>query len=254
LNTILQVQIGVSSLEDIVREAIEAIDDRARQIVFACANSHSMNVSRRDELFKAALMDAEHVVADGAGVRLVARLSGKDVGPRIIGQEYFEALMGKMQSRGAGRVFFFGSSEVTLDRIGQCFERKYPDLTFCGSISPPYGEWSVQENQQFLTRINEARPDVLWVGMTAPKQEKWVYENRNKLDVPVIGSIGAVFDFFAGTVKPSPPWVRRLGLEAAYRLVMEPRRLWRRVLISNVTFVIYGSWYELRNLKNSAGK
>jgi N-acetylglucosaminyldiphosphoundecaprenol N-acetyl-beta-D-mannosaminyltransferase len=254
LNTILQVPIGVLSLDDIVQEAIAAIDGRARQIVFACANSHSMNVSRRDELFRAALLDAEQVVADGAGVRFVARLCGKDVGPRIIGQEYFETLMAKLQSRGAGSVFYFGSSEVTLDRIGQRFERKYPDLTFCGSISPPYGEWSVQENQQFLTRINEARPDVLWVGMTAPKQEKWVYENRRKLDVPVIGSIGAVFDFFAGTVKASPPWIRRFGLEAVYRLAMEPRRLWRRVLVSNVTFVIYGSWYELRNLKNSGGK
>jgi N-acetylglucosaminyldiphosphoundecaprenol N-acetyl-beta-D-mannosaminyltransferase len=254
LNTILQVPIGVLSLDDIVQEAIAAIDGRARQIVFACANSHSMNVSRRDELFRAALLDAEQVVADGAGVRFVARLCGKDVGPRIIGQEYFETLMAKLQSRGAGSVFYFGSSEVTLDRIGQRFERKYPDLTFCGSISPPYGEWSAQENQRFLTEINEARPDVLWVGMTAPKQEKWVYENRRKLDVPVIGSIGAVFDFFAGTVKASPPWIRRFGLEAVYRLAMEPRRLWRRVLVSNVTFVIYGSWYELRNLKNSGGK
>jgi N-acetylglucosaminyldiphosphoundecaprenol N-acetyl-beta-D-mannosaminyltransferase len=253
LNTILQVPIGVSSLEDIVQDAVVAIDNRGGQLVFACANSNSMNVSRRDELFKSALLDADHVVADGSGVRFVAKLVGKDVGPRIIGQEYFEALMNKLQSRRAGRVFFFGSSNETLDRISQSFSRKYPDLTYCGSISPPYGEWSDRDNQRFLAEINEARPDVLWVGMTAPKQEKWVLENRRELDAPVIGSIGAVFDFFAGTVKASPSWIRKLGLEAAYRLAMEPRRLWRRVLVSNVTFVIVGSWHELRNRKNTVG-
>lgn len=254
MNTILGVPIGVSSLNDIVHEAIETIDSRDRQLVFACANSNSMNVSRKDRIFREALINADHVVADGSGVRLVGRLSGKDVGPRIIGQEYFEALMSELQSRGEGKVFFFGSSESTLHRISQRFEKEYPDLTLCGCISPPYGNWSEHENRQFLDRINEVRPDVLWVGMTAPKQEKWVYENRAKLDVPVIGSIGAVFDFFAGTVKASPAWMRRLGLEAAYRLLMEPRRLWRRVLISNVTFVIYGSWYELRNSRTTASR
>jgi N-acetylglucosaminyldiphosphoundecaprenol N-acetyl-beta-D-mannosaminyltransferase len=181
-----------------------------------------MNMSRRDKKFRQALLDADQVVADGSGVRFVARLAGKDVGPRIIGQAYFEALMKKLKSRNSGRVYFFGSSEATLNLIDQRFKRDYPEL--------------------------------LWVGMTAPKQEVWVYENRRSLDVPVIGSIGAVFDFFAGTVKSSPQWVRTIGLEALYRLAMEPRRLWRRVLISSVTFLIYGSWYELRERMSPSGR
>lgn len=246
MSEILGVPIGAASLEDIAEEAIAAIEDREMQIVFACSNSHSMNMSREDEVFRLALLDADQVVADGAGVRFVARLVGKDVGPRIIGQEYFDAVMDKLRSRGSGRVFFFGSTEATLDLIAQRFRRDYPELTICGVISPPFGDWSRQRNGEFVRRINEAQPDVLWVGMTAPKQEKWVYENRRALEVPVIGSIGAVFDFFAGTVKASPLWIRRLGLEALYRLAMEPKRLWRRVLVSNVTFVVYGSWYEMR--------
>jgi N-acetylglucosaminyldiphosphoundecaprenol N-acetyl-beta-D-mannosaminyltransferase len=254
LNTILQIPVGVSSLEDIVDEAIAAINNRDRQLVFACANAHSMNVSRKDELFRAALLNADHVVADGSGVRFVARLCGKDVGPRIIGHEYFEALMSELQLRGAGRVFFFGSSEVTLDRIAQRFHNTYPDLTFCGSISPPYGDWSDTQNQQFIADINAARPDVLWVGMTAPKQEKWIFMNRSALNVPILGSIGAVFDFFAGTVKVAPLWVRRLGMESVFRLAQEPRRMWKRVLGSSVIFVIYGSWYELRNLTKASSR
>ena len=89
-----------------------------------------------------------------------------------------------------------------------------------------------------VSRINDANPDVLWVGMGAPKQEKWVYRNRNALQAPLIGSIGAVFDYFAGTNPPPPRWVRRCGLETPYRLMREPRRLWRRALISNLMFVI----------------
>jgi N-acetylglucosaminyldiphosphoundecaprenol N-acetyl-beta-D-mannosaminyltransferase len=254
LSKILEIPIGVSSLEDIAQDAVAAIDGRAGQIVFACANAHSMNMSRRDKKFRQALLDADQVVADGSGVRFVARLAGKDVGPRIIGQAYFEALMKKLKSRNSGRVYFFGSSEATLNLIDQRFKRDYPELTFCGATSPPFGEWSDEANEEFLAKINDARPDVLWVGMTAPKQEVWVYENRRSLDVPVIGSIGAVFDFFAGTVKSSPQWVRTIGLEALYRLAMEPRRLWRRVLISSVTFLIYGSWYELRERMSPSGR
>jgi len=244
---ILQVPIGVPSLEHIVDQALVAMTDGDRQIVFACANSNSMNVTRQDAEFRAALCDADQVVADGVGVKVVAGLVGKHVGPRIIGQDYFCGVMAACQDRGFGRVFFLGSAPETLERIKRRFQSRYPDLTLCGTLSPPFGEWSEEENEHFIEQINASRPDVLWVGMTAPKQEKWVYRNRSKLEVPVIGSIGAVFDFFAGTVRASPPWVRKLGLEAGYRLAMEPRRLWRRVLVSNVTFVLYGAWHELRS-------
>jgi N-acetylglucosaminyldiphosphoundecaprenol N-acetyl-beta-D-mannosaminyltransferase len=208
-----------------------------------------MNVARRDGTFRRALLDADQLVADGSGVRTVARLAGKDVGPRIIGQQYYESLMGRLQSRGQGRVFFFGSSQSVLNLIEQRFATEYPDLTLCGAISPPFGDWPGEKNREFIETINAADPDILWVGMTAPKQEKWVYENRRKLDVPVVGSIGAVFDFFAGTVKASPDWIRRCGMEALYRLAAEPKRLWKRVLLSNVAFVCVGVRDEVLRLR-----
>lgn len=244
-DSLLGIPIGVTSLEEAVVSAHRAIDGGTGQIVFSCANSHSLNVTRTDQTFRAALIDADQLVADGSGVTLIARLARKDVGPRIIGHEYFLAIMSSLQSRGRGRVFFFGSSQAVLDRIEGRFARDYPALTLCGTISPPYGEWSEETNEGFIEAINAARPDVLWVGMTAPKQEKWTYHNRRKLSVAVIGNIGAVFDFYAGTVKASPALLRRLGLESFYRLAMEPRRLWRRVLVSNLDFVRIGVWQEV---------
>lgn len=245
---ILGIRVGVQSLRQAAEDALEAVEKSDRQIVFACANSNSMNVARRDADFRAALQDADQLVADGVGVTLVARLAGKDVGPRIIGQDYFEAVMKGLARRGHGRVFFFGSSEDVLRKIRQRFQKEFPQLELCGAVSPPFAEWDEIRNDQFIEAINAARPDVLWVGMTAPKQEKWVWRTRKRLGVSVIGNIGAVFDFYAGTVKPSPKWIRRLGLEAAFRLAIEPIRLWRRVLLSNFSFVFVGLWTEVLRL------
>lgn len=224
---------------------MQAVESRDRQIVFACTNANAMNVSCRDEHFRDALGDADHVVADGAGVSVIARLAGKDVGPRISGHQYYDAVMKALNTRGSGRVFYFGSSTRVLESIRRRFISEYPNLSLAGTISPPFGVWSDARNDAFVEEINAARPDVLWVGMTAPKQEKWVYQNRRRLDVPVIGSVGAVFDFFAGTVRPAPAWVRRIGFEAVYRLAVEPKRLWRRVLLSNVNFIRLGLWHEV---------
>lgn len=244
-DTLLGIPIGVPSLEEATAEALAAVERRRGQVVFACANSHSMNVARNDRLFRSALLDADQLVADGAGVSAVARLAGKNVGPRITGHRYFEAMLDALRLRGGGRVFFFGSSQPVLERIRARFAAEYPTLTLCGMLSPPFGDWSKEDNDRFVHAINSTQPDVLWVGMTAPKQEKWVFENRRALWVPVIGSIGAVFDFFAGTVSPSPAWIRSCGLEAFYRLAAEPKRLWRRVLVSNFTFLRIGIWTEV---------
>lgn len=182
------------------------------------------------------------VVADGIGVTVMARLVGVPIGPRITGTDYFHAVLGALQQRGGGRVFFFGSSQQVLDLIVKRFVADFPSLTLCGTLSPPFGEWSDEENRRMVQVINEAKPDVLWVGMTAPKQEKWVEFNRRELNAPMIGSIGAVFDFYAGTYSRAPQWMCRMGLEWAYRFLLEPRRMWRRNFLSAPRFV----WLVLR--------
>lgn len=233
---LLDIPIDCKSLPVAVEDSFAAIEGQRPQVVFACANPHSLVVAQHDRGFQSALAQADFVVADGIGVSLMARLAGVQIGPRITGTEYFEAVLTGLQHQGDGRVFFFGSAQHVLDRISRRFAAEFPSLTLCGTLSPPYGSWSDDENRRMIRVINAAKPDVLWVGMTAPKQEKWVEANRHKLIAPVIGSIGAVFDFYAGTYARAPQWVCRIGFEWAYRFILEPRRMWRRNFVSAPKF------------------
>jgi len=153
--------------------------------------------------------------------------------------------MRALNQRGAGRVFFFGSSEKVLNLIAHKMAHEFPRLQLSGALSPPFRSWTAEENASMIAAINAANPDVLWVGMTAPNQEKWVHENRDKLTVPVIGSIGAVFDFFAGTYPRAPNWMCLIGIEWVYRLIKEPRRMWRRNFISSPRFVALVLWRHI---------
>lgn len=242
VQTLLGVPISRKSLAIITQDSIAAIERKSPPVVFACANPHSIVVAQRDSSFLSALTEANIVVADGVGVSFMARFVGVELGPRITGTDYFQAVLNALQQRGSGRVFFFGSSQLVLHLIAKRFARDFPALTLCGTLSPPFGLWSDEENGRMVQVISDARPDVLWVGMTAPKQEKWVEANRRQLNIPVIGSIGAVFDFYAGTYTRAPQWMCRIGLEWAYRLILEPRRMWKRNFVSAPIFV----WLVLR--------
>jgi N-acetylglucosaminyldiphosphoundecaprenol N-acetyl-beta-D-mannosaminyltransferase len=234
---LLGVPIGPTSLEDMIVRSLQAIEGRVPPCTFACANPHSLVAASGDEEFRRALRASTFVVADGVGVAIVARVLGLDVGPRITGHDYFAGILQALAKRGHGRVFFFGSSPAVLQSISGKFRLDYPELTLCGTLSPPYHEFSVEENSRIVAEINAARPDLLWVGMTAPKQERWVCANMGALGVPVVASVGAVFEFYAGTRPRAPEWVCRRGLEWAYRLACEPRRLWRRTVISGPRFL-----------------
>ena len=233
---LLGIPIDRKSLAEITEDALQAINRKISQRVFVCANPHSLVVAQHDIVFQSALTQAGLVVADGIGVSFMARLIGVQIGPRITGTDYFQAVLMALQQRGGGRVFFFGSSRRVLNLVAQRFAADFPSLTLCGTFSPPFGSWSEEENRRMVQVINDAKPDVLWVGMTAPKQEKWVEENRHNLTAPVIGSIGAVFDFYAGTYARAPQWVCRIGLEWAYRFILEPRRMWQRNCVSAPKF------------------
>ena len=131
-----------------------------------------------------------------------------------------------------------GSSEKVLALVKKRASVDYPNITV-ETYSPPYKpEFSKEENDAIINAINTANPDLLWIGMTAPKQEKWTYSHWNELNIHChVGTIGAVFDFFAGTVERAPLWWQEHGLEWAYRLIKEPKRMWRRYIIGNTLFL-----------------
>jgi N-acetylglucosaminyldiphosphoundecaprenol N-acetyl-beta-D-mannosaminyltransferase len=232
----LGVRIGSRSLEELVAASETAIRKRCEPFVFACANPHSLVVARSDTEFRDALERASAVVADGVGCTWVARLAGISVGPRITGSDFFVSVM-TMLDRAGGRAFFFGSRDEVLRHLIGRAARQFPRVEV-GSLSPPFRPWSDSENDKMIGRINDFGPDVLWVGMTAPKQEKWVASNMSRLRVPVIGSVGAVFDYYAGVTKRAPQWICDMGLEWLYRLPREPKRLWRRTLVSAPKFLL----------------
>ena len=237
--TLLGVSISIRSLEALREGARSAIERRSR-LIMACANPHSLVVAQTDRDFQQALSACDEVVPDGIGVTLACRLAGLGRVPRITGYDVFQAIMQELQPMG-GRVFFFGSSNAVLAQVESRVRQDYPDV-HVNALAPPFGNWRPEEDEMLVRKIRDARPDVLWVAMTAPRQEKWVHANMDRLDIPVIGAIGAVFDYYAGTVRRAPSWYRQRGLEWLYRLLREPRRLWRRTLLSAPKFV----WLVLR--------
>ena len=204
-------------------------------------NAFSYDNARKDVLFSEALQKGDVLIPDGISIVKACRFLNAKSQPkeRIAGWDLFEYEMGKL-NRVGGKVMFLGSSDAVLNLIRHRVAEKYPKIEV-DTYSPPYKpEFSDEENEAMISAINHSNPDLLWIGMTAPKQEKWAYTHLDRLDVHChIGTIGAVFDFFAGTVKRAPERWQRVGMEWLYRLLSEPRRMWRRYFIGNAKFIYY---------------
>jgi len=228
-----------SSARELARSVGAWIEQGETRHWFACLNPHSLEVAERDANFKSSLNDADFLVPDGVGMLIASKRLGGEIRERVTGHDIFAAVHDQLAATGGCRIFFLGSSPDVLEKITARFARDYPTLTLAGVYSPPYKPaFNDADNAAMIEAVNAARPDVLWVGMTAPKQEKWIAANIVKLDVGFVGAIGAVFDFYAGTIKRSSPVFQRLGLEWLPRLIQEPRRLWYRNLVSNPRFLL----------------
>lgn len=202
-------------------------------------NAHSYNTALKDPLFADALANGNVLIPDGISIVKACKWLNAKSKPkeRIAGWDLFAFEMDKLNKKG-GKCFFMGSSEKVLSLIRRRASVDYPNIVV-ETYSPPYKpEFSEEDNKAIIEAINKADPDLLWIGMTAPKQEKWTYSHWNELNIHChVGTIGAVFDFFAGTVERAPIWWQEHGLEWAYRLVKEPKRMWRRYIIGNSLFL-----------------
>ncbi|MBC8230470.1 WecB/TagA/CpsF family glycosyltransferase [bacterium] len=233
---ILGFGISIANVNDIVKIIDESVQyNEVGKLIF-CANPHSMVVAQKDEVFSNALKTADILLPDGAGVVLALRILKGLKQPRVGGPDVFFEFSKYANSTGGHRYFFLGSTEEVLTRIERNLAKEFPNISLAGTYSPPFGPISDGENDLIIKMINESMPTVLWVGMTAPKQEKWTYQHKDRLEVPVIGAVGAVFDFLAGTKQWAPKWIRDRGLDWAYRLIKEPKRLWKRNFTSTPMF------------------
>ena len=219
------------------------------KLLINTVNAHSFNTAKKDVLFAEALEKGDVLIPDGVSIVKACKWIKAKSRPkeRIAGWDLFAFEMKKLEELGVRSeelgvalptVMFMGSSQKVLNLIVKRAAVDYPHLKVV-TYSPPYKpEFSDEDNRAIITAINAANPDLLWIGMTAPKQEKWTYSHWKELDIHChVGTIGAVFDFFAGTVERAPTWWQEYGLEWLYRLMKEPKRMWRRYIIGNALFL-----------------
>jgi len=233
------------------------------KLLINTVNAHSFNTAKKDQLFADALTNGDVLIPDGVSIVKACKWIKAKSQPkeRIAGWDLFFFEMNKLEesvkceklnvnledsnstfntqhSTLSKTVMFMGSSQKVLDLIVKRAAVDYPHLKVV-TYSPPYKpEFSAEDNKAIIDAINAASPDLLWIGMTAPKQEKWTYSHWNELNIHChVGTIGAVFDFFAGTVERAPIWWQEHGLEWLYRLIKEPKRMWRRYIIGNSLFL-----------------
>jgi N-acetylglucosaminyldiphosphoundecaprenol N-acetyl-beta-D-mannosaminyltransferase len=216
----------------------------------ACLNPHSYVSAEKDSEFRTALNQTDWLVPDGIGIVYASRVLGGRITQRVTGWDIFTQLNRKMEAEGNFSVFFLGSTEDTLVRMRHQLSADYPNIRIAGTYSPSFNpEYTQDELNKMVASINSANADVLWVGMTAPKQEKWIAQNIARLDVKFVGAVGAVFDFYTGKVKRAHPIFLKLGLEWLPRLIQQPSRLWRRMLVSAPIFLkdVLAFAVQLRN-------
>ena len=221
-----------------LKRAVETVDswiDRGERGYACLVNVHLVEAARRAPSVRTALQGAALNLPDGAPVAWLAGRLGRSRVARVTGSDLFAALC----EAGRHRHFVLGTTPETLGRLVEAVQRDFPDTEICGVHSPPFRQLSELESIELAARVNAACPDIVWVGLGAPRQELWMRANRDRLRAPALIGVGAVFDYASGTKPRAPQWLQGAGLEWAHRLVTEPRRLWRRYLVTNTRFLAH---------------
>jgi len=210
-------------------------EKRPKQICLA--NAYTVAMAQHDAGLNTLLQNSALVLADGMSIVWGGRWIGAKLPQRIPGPDLMEALC-RRASRNAYRIFLMGTSDDTLRKLQDKLLRLCPGLHIVGAYSPTMCDrLGEEETQKIIGLLESARPDILFIGMSCPKQEKWIADNLSRLPVPVSLGVGAAFDFLSGNIPRAPHWLREIGLEWLYRLYREPRRLWKRYLLGNLVFL-----------------
>lgn len=204
----------------------------------------SLMLAQSDPIFKKINQSAGLVLPDGMPLVWISRLRGAKNTERVCGPDLFPALCARSINNG-NRHFFYGGKEGVAKELASKMSEKFPGLVVAGTACPPFLPPSLDVDEQAVSMINAAKPDIVWVGISSPKQEYWMSAHLEHLDAPVLIGVGAAFDFHSGKVQRAPKWMQRNGVEWVHRLFSEPRRLWRRYLILAPRFVVLAGWEVL---------
>ena len=209
-----------------------------RERGYVCAVAvHAVMVARQDPELAAALNRSTLTVPDGMPLVWAMNLLGHDLNERVYGPELMKRYTARCVEKGHRVWLYGGRDQGSLAQLALNMRREYQGIEIVGGYSPPFRDLTEAEELELVARINRDRPDVLWVGIGVPKQEKWMLRMRDRLDVPVMAAVGAAFDFHAGRISQAPAWMQQRGLEWSYRVAQEPRRLLPRYLYYNPAFL-----------------
>ena len=246
---VLGVRVDAVQIPDAVRRMEEWIARRDGCRYIAVTGMHGVTEAQHDARFKTILNSAGLVVPDGMPLVWIGRRHGFDMRRRVYGPELMATFCQQTASKGY-RHFFYGGASGVAEELASQFVSRFSGMVVAGTYSPPFRTLAPEEDREIIHAIEDAQPDIVWVGLSTPKQERWMFEHRDRLNAPVLVGVGAAFDFHTGRVTQAPVWMGDHGLEWLFRLSVEPRRLWRRYLVYGAEFAAL-ALLELLGLKKA---
>lgn len=232
---VLGIRISATDLNCAVRLAEEWI--AGGKPGYACFTGvHGVMEAQRDAELRRILNSACLNAPDGMPMVWVGRLQGLRGMDRVFGPDFMAAMCGLSADRGL-RHFLYGGRPAVAERLKESLERRFPHLKIVGTYTPPFRPLTENEAEDLVARVQSSKPHILWVGLSTPKQERWMAEFAGRLDVPLLAGVGAAFDYHTGAIRDCPRWMKRAGLQWLDRLMQDPQRLWRRYLRNNPAFL-----------------
>jgi N-acetylglucosaminyldiphosphoundecaprenol N-acetyl-beta-D-mannosaminyltransferase len=233
---IIGVPLALTDYDEVLAWMEAMVERRERGYVCAC-NVHAVMAAREDPQLRSALLGSSLNVPDGQPLVWAINCLGHSLPSRVYGPELMSRACRWAARRGYRFYLYGGRNQGALVQLALNLRRRHPGVKIVGGYSPPHRPLTDEEREAIVREINRSHAEVVWVGIGVPKQEKWMAQMRPELNAPVLVGVGAAFDFHAGLVPQAPNWIQEAGLEWAYRLAHEPRRLWRRYLRYNPRFV-----------------
>jgi N-acetylglucosaminyldiphosphoundecaprenol N-acetyl-beta-D-mannosaminyltransferase len=242
---VLGVRVNAVQVRDVIGQMESWIRARHGGHYIAVTGMHGVMEAYHNAFFREILNGAYLIVPDGMPLVWLGRAQGLEMRRRVYGPELMLEFCAQTAEKGY-RHFFYGGAPGVAEKLVQNLHARFPELAVAGIHSPPFRNLTFNEDREIVRRIRAAAPDVLWVGLSTPKQERWMHAHRGRLGVPVLAGVGAAFDIHAGTKEQAPRWMRENGLEWFFRLAQEPRRLWRRYLLLGTQFICYSALEALK--------
>jgi N-acetylglucosaminyldiphosphoundecaprenol N-acetyl-beta-D-mannosaminyltransferase len=236
---LLDIPIHAIDYRDTISSITEWIEQRKRPAAsIVQANVFSLVSARENKEQQQSLLHADLLVPDGMPLVWMLKRRGYKINDRVYGPDLMLKICAEAERKG-WRCFLYGGKEETLKLLVEKLLHQFPSIKIVGTFSPPFRALTNKEDDEICQLINSKKSDILWIGLGSPKQDLWMFEHKDKLNVSVMHGVGAAFDFLSGQIPQAPRWMMQAGLEWLFRLIIEPKRLWKRYTITNIKFFYY---------------